>query len=552
MAQRVVFNGRLFTEPTSQARVIGGVNNAASPLSFGNICIIDTVTPPVGEEYGFGRGAMTGTVGNQFDDFVYEIDSPQTFRKAVKGGKLWDLAEYLWNPANGQQGASKVFYIRAADTVAGSKTLTMNDGKTWIFTTKEEGVVVNGVLSGSDLSKGYAITLETGVIDPTKVLFKFWRGTYKGQDANGFEYDAQTAAQAAQNPELVIKSPELTAATAAAEFIAWAAQDETFQEWFVFTGTAQSSGTGAIDTTAITGDVALLAGFQLVAGGTESYSSDAIDHVLSTISELDNSIFLALEDGANAAGTNNLKILSHIVNEADFRKHIIIGGGYGSTNFSAQSLTSAATLDSELAVVCHGGFTVPYALNLAIPVPKTAVYKAALVAGRLAGQEPQIPLTYKKLRVGTEVHQLNKTERVNALDGGVLHVKKHRVLGWVVNQGINSLQRNNYMINSDGTSPEISIERIKAQLSREIAQNAEIEFIGGNLYTASAKVIEEFVKSYLASKLVVIGRNDGLIVWFGNVKAIRTGTTWNITYDFQANSPINKVFSTGTIIDGKV
>jgi hypothetical protein len=557
MAQRVVFNGRVYVEPTSQGRVVGGVNNAAAPLSFGNICLIDTgatTTTGLGAGYGYGKGALDSSGnGRQINDMVYRFDDPHSMREAVKGGIIWDLVQYLFNPSNGAQGASTVFLIRAAQTAAAGDTLTMNDGKTWIFTTKEEGTVCNGVEVSSQLSKGYAVQLTMGVVDPTKVMFKFFRGIYKGQDFAGFEFDGQTAAEASLTPQLVCQSTELTAASAAAEFTAWAATNEDFQRLFTWSGTSQSTGTGVIDTTATTGDVALLAGNNLFAGGTESYSSAAMDHVLASIPELDNSIFLAAEEGLNAAGTNNIKILSHVTSESDFKKHVVIGGGASSTNFAtgstASSIDSAATLNSELAILAHGGFTIPYSLNKTIDVPKFPIYKAAMVAGLMAGKEPQTPLTYKNLRVGKEAHQMTKTERIAALEGGVLHMKKHNRLGWIINQGINTLQANDYMINNDGTSPEISISRIKEQLNREISQSASMTFIGGNLYNASGGVIVEFVKSYLAGKLMVAGQQDGMIYWFGNVTAIRSGSTWNVSYDFQANSPINKIFTTGTILD---
>ena len=42
-----------------------------------------------------------------------------------------------------------------------------------------------------------------------------------------------------------------------------------------------------------------------------------------------------------------------------------------------------------------------------------------------------------------------------------------------MNQAINTLQINDFLINQDGSSPEISIERIEAQLNREISANSE-------------------------------------------------------------------------------
>lgn len=561
MAQRVVFDGRIHTEPTSQARVVGGVNNAAAALSFGNICIIDN---GIGAAFGYGKGARTAAgVGRQENDFVYEFDSPQSLRAAVKGGVVWDLVERLFNPASGQQGASKVFLIRAADTDPAAVTMTMADAKTWIFTTKEEGLVCNGANTGATeykLKKGYAVSLHAGVQDAAKFIFKFWRGTYRGADSNGYLFDGRTEAEAAEYPELLTQSPEIPAANSDVTFRAWAETDVTFQQLFVWSGTSETV-TGAALAAA---DIVSYAenhsgGNGLFAGATETYANSAtLDHVLDTIKELDNSIFLALEPWTYAAGaidTDTALILSHIVNEADFEKHLIIGAGDTPLNFATGATNStidgAGVINNELAVVVHGGFEIPYILNPEILVTKSAMYKAAMVAGLMSGLEPQTPLTYKRLRVGNELHQMTKNERVLALEAGVLHMKKNRTLGWVINQGVNSLQTNDYMINNDGSSPEISIVRIKTQLNREIAQAAEVQFIGGNLFTASKTIIEEFVKSTLDNKMMT-STDDGMLVWYGNVKAVRSGTTWNITYDFQANSPINKIFTTGTILDGNI
>lgn len=538
MGQKTVFNGKVYTEPTSRARIIGGVQNAGAPSSFGNIVIIDT---GAGASFGGGVGVLDGSSNvRKLDEIQNDFLSAADFKEFVKGGILWDLADYFYNPATNGPGASQVTFLKAAQTEPAQSSETFTNTFDLVLNTKrDEGLVANGVLDTTDLRSGYAWTITAGVVDSAKFIFKFWLGQYRGVDADGLLFDGLTASEAAASPMLVAQSAEVSTL---AELIAWAAQDENFTEFFEFDATSATTGT------IVAADLTLLAGYNLFSGGTETYSGTALDELLELIKELDATIFLALENDTNAAGTNNLKILGHITNDSEFKKFVVIGGGNASSGFST-SKTAAGTLNSRYAILCHSGIEIPYILNPQIMQKKSSIYMAALVAGRMAGLEPQVPLTYKSLRITKLQDTLSEIERVDAINNGVLHVRTVPQLGFVVNQGINTLQTNNFLINPDGSSPEISIERIEAQLNREIQENARVLFIGGNLFSVTAQDLVSFTKKYLNSKLAIPGVADGLIVDYGNIKAVRTGSTYYVTYDFQANSPINKVFTTGTIID---
>jgi len=258
--------------------------------------------------------------------------------------------------------------------------------------------------------------------------------------------------------------------------------------------------------------------------------------------------FLCDEFNASAAGTNNLKIHSFVTGESEFKKFLIIGGSDNATNLVAQSKTPAATYDSRYAVIVHGGTEVPYELNPELLISKPSIYKAAQVVGRLSGLQPQESITWKDLFITKEQHVLTKNERVDLLQSGVLHTK---AVGpsIVVNQGVNTKQDNTYLISVDGSSHEISIERISAQLNRTLQEGAAKLFIGSTLSTVQEADLVEYTESVLKKNLAIPGIQDGLIVFYGNISATLTGSTWNVEYDFQANSPINKVFHTGTIID---
>jgi hypothetical protein len=539
MGQKTIFDGKIWTEPTAQAKIIGGVGNSGSPSSFGNICIIDT---GIGAGFGGGKGVLdSGSNPRSLDDHITEFNSSAEMKQFVKGGILYDLADYLYNPSTHGAGASKVFLLKAAKTTIAQS----NSGATWAnaftteFNTKEEGVFANTVLNATNLESGYSWKLKAGIVDPAKFIFEFYVGQYRGQDANSLEFGGITAANAALSPRLVAESIEVADV---AELIAWGATNGEFTELFAFGGAMAA--TGVI----LPADLVTFAGFQSFTGGTDVYGGTALDDILAQIKELDNSIFLSMENDASAAGVNNLKILGHIQNDAEFKKFLIIGGGNDSAGF-ATSKTAAATLNSRYATLCHSGLEVQYILNLQVLQQKSSIYMAALVAGRMAGVEPQVPLTYKSLRISKLKHVLTESQRVDAIDSGVLHVRTVPQLGFVVNQSINSLQLNDFLINPDGSSPEISVERIEAQLNREISANSRVLFIGANLFTLTGSDLISFTTAYLNSQLAIAGVQDGLIVDFGNVKAVRVGSVWNVTYDFQANTPINKIFHTGTIVD---
>lgn len=538
MGQDVLFDGRLHTEPTSKGKIIGGNQNRGSAQSFGNIAIIDTGK---GAGFGGGVGAVDSSAADrQLQDFGVEFNSPQEMKQFVKGGFLYDIADYLYAPSNSSLGASKVFLLRAAQTKQATLSSTFTAAFDLVLNTKEEGLVTNGVLVSTKLSKGYAWTITSGVVDTAKFVFNFYRGSYRGVDSAGNLYDGISAADAAENPILITKSIEVANLS---ELIAWGNANADFLAYFEFDATSDSAGVFE------TADKTLLAGFNIFAGATETYDAGALDNVLAQIGELDNSFFLSMDAGADAAGVNNVKILAHINNESEFKKFLIIGGGDVGTTFESQSLANAVTLNSRYSTVVHGGIFEPYILNSAIEIKKSAIYKAAMYVGRSAGLLPQQPLTYKDLRIRREQHVLTEAERVKAINSGVVATRSVPTLGNVVNQSINTLQMNDNLLNPDGSSPEFSVERIEAQLNREISNGAKVLFIGGNLATVSGTTIVSYGIGYLQNQIAEAGISDGMLIEFWNVKAVRQGTTWFLTYDFQANTPINKIFSTGTIID---
>lgn len=541
MAETVFFDNKVFVEPSTSARTIGGVRNSGAPLDYGKVCIIDT---GIGANYGGGKSSHgSGGVKLNLDDYKNTVTSSAEMKRLVKGGVLWDLADYLFRPSNSANGPREVYIIHARTATVATQTITVAATGTLVINTKETGLQANGVTGLlTQMIKGYGFTLTAGVIDPTKYIVEFYVGTYPGViSGTSLTYGGITQVQAELNRRLIVKSAEVNGLT---ELVAWSETSPEFQEYFTM-GTLTDNGTTGLFAV---GDLTTYGGLDTVfSGATETYNATDLDDVLDDIVELDNTFFLADKFNADASGTNNAKILSFINTNADFKKFLVIGGSDNSTNMATQSIAPAVALNSRYAVVVHGGQEVPYELNPSLMVTKPSIYKAAQVVGRLSGLQPQESITWKDLRITKEIHVLTKNERVQLLQSGVLHTKN--VNGrFLVNQGVNTKQDNNYLISVDGSSHEISIERISAQLNRTLQEGAR-QFIGGNLSTVQEADVIEYAESVLLKNKAIPGERDGLIVGFGNIRATRVGSTWNVNYDYQANSPINKVFSTGTIID---
>lgn len=542
MAEQILFDNKLVTEPGSAAKTVGGVQNAGAPLDFGKVCIIDTGLAAV---YGGGKSShdIAGIKLNK-TEYINVVNSAREMRELVKGGTLWDLASYLWNPAIGGNGPSEVFIIHARRGAPATDSIVPIATATMVIDTIETGLNTNGSIgSVTELIKGYGWKLTAGDIDPTKFIVEFYVGTFRGVIGSTVQlYGGVSEIQAEAAPILVAKSAEVTGLN---ELETWANGDVEFQKFFTIVSNDDNGVTGLF----AAGDITAFGSLDnLFAGATETYNSTDFDDVLDDIVDLDNTFFLCDEFNANAAGVNNVKIHAFVTGQAEFKKFLIIGGSDTATNLTTQSKTPAATFDSRYSIIVHGGTEVPYELNPELFIPKPSIYKAAQVVGRLSGLQPQESVTWKDLFIIKEQHVLTKNERVDLLQNGVLHTK---ILGdsIVVNQGINTKQDNLFLISTDGSSHEISIERISAQLNRTIQEGSAVLFVGQNLSTVQEADLIDYTESTLARNLAIPGIQDGLILSFSNITATLVGSTWEVEFDFQANSPINKIFHTGTIID---
>lgn len=547
MATSYNFDGSIVKLPSVRSVVKSGQVNPTLDLSYGSLLVIDTGR--LGASWGGGAG-ISGTLETG-KDTLYEFDSLTDFRNHVKGGLWWKLAKPLFIPSNvGINGISKIIYIRAAATVPAELTYTFTgdgngsesvvNGGTITLQVRDEGLIGNGSLNSDDeLQKGYAGKMFAGVNDTSKFILKFYRGTFRGTDStNNTTYDNISAADT--EPEFLVQSPEFSDFQ---EFIDWAKDDFTFNTYFKVK-TSSTNGDGTVDNY----DLLDNDEYKLASGGTETYSSTHLETVLDAIKEIDYSFILADDYGSNAQSANNFKIYNHVVNDSKFKPELYIAGGDAVGDF-AQSKLDAAFYDKDTVTVVHGAPKIASRTgNGFFTYP--SIYKAAICLGREAGKEPQIPLTFKDIAIDGEQHPLTDKEAVQALDAGLL-VSRLQGGRFEIIKGVNSLQKNKFLVNDDGSTHSKQIKRITRQLNKEIIVNAENQLLrdedGVNRNTLSALDVKKWLQRYLKRKIAT-PQSDNLILDFQNITVTRQGDAYRVNYEFTPNSEINFIFVEGLII----
>lgn len=403
------------------------------------------------------------------------------------------------------------------------------------------------------LSKGFAGLMKAGpnanLVTPDKFVIEFWAGNYRGLDSlNTFPWDGVSAESSIE--ETLVISDEFSNIK---EFIDWAKQSSRFNEWFELTASTVV-GSGLVNNADLVANI----DYNLAAGGTETYSAANLKTALDVIKELDYTFCLADNWGVNlttgAKSANNLKILDHILTTARFQKYMVVAGGYDENQFNTTtgSVGVAEFYNQSRVIVIHGGVKFVKNDNSGF-LNFDSIYKAAAVLGRICGLEPQVPVTFKNISFDADIHEMTDNERVLALKKGVLHTKYDSDLqAFIVNQGITSTQKNKFLVNEDGSSHEVSIERIAAQLNKEIEVNAKIQLLGQqngvNRATLSPEVVKNWLKGYLTGKTAT-DTKDNLITYFQNVTVKVEGDSYFINYEFEPNFPVNKLFFTGLMID---
>lgn len=538
MATTIIVNGKTIKRPGVYALTKSGIKYPPQNLPYGNICIIDNGP---GATFAGGSG-VNGTLTEGVDS-VYELPTIQQYRDFMKGGALWDLGEALFKPSKSNlPGVSKVYFIKAATTLNAEIELEFTNGAV-TFQTLDEGVGANGALTSGVLTKGYACKFVESTINAGKYVVQFYHGTFTGTDPlNNLPYDGIALENSL--PTIFLSSVECESVQ---DLIDWCLNSNEFKAAFKLKSGYTATGDF------VAGDVTALAGYTLAAGGTETYDNAGFDAALEAIKDLDNTFFLSLDYGTNSTSLSNEKILDFINNESKYEKFLVIPGGYDKNTFAGASNTSEATAkyyDTDKVIVVHGGYKKTSRGGFLL---KSQLHKAALVLGRTCGLPPQTPITFKSLNIDGEVHKLSDSEKEFALDFGILTTHLDSELGYhVIQQGINSLQQNNYLVNEDGTSHDIAVKRITAQLNKEICVQGKKVFFGKNEGPNRNTVTEEDIKAWLEGFLqgkTASTLEDNLIIRFGNINVVVQADNYFVSYEFVPNYPISKIVFTGIILE---
>jgi len=547
MSTKFNFNGKIVTIPGVRSTIKSGQKNPPLDLDFGTTLIIDTGS---GAGYGGGSG-IDGTLESGKGS-IYILSDTEEMKSHTKGG-VWNLlADPLFSPAGaGVDGVSKVLYVRAATTVPaelsysftgdGDGSESVVNGGDFTLQMRDEGLVGNGVLFNGELSTGVAALMEAGEVDATKFVLKFYKGTYTGLDQNGTPFNGITQADAL--PQLILTTPEFNDMT---ELFTWMEGDYVFNTHFKLKSNTVA-GDGSVDDYDLAGNL----NYNLATGGTEVYSTANLTKVLDEIADVNISFIFADDWGdSDAQSANNFKILTHIVDNSVFKPELYIAAGSDIGGFEFSKAT-ALFYDNDHVTVVHGGVKIASrSVGTGFKV-YDSYYKAAALLGREAGLEPQVPLTFKNIKIDGEVHTLNDKEVVAALDAGLL-VSRLEGPSFDIVKGVNSLQKNDFLINDDGTIHSKQIKRITRQLNKEIIVNAKAQLLkdpnGVNRNTLSELDVKTWIEGYLLRK-IASPSSDNLILGFQDITVEREQDAYCVTYKFTPNSEISFLFFTGFTVN---
>lgn len=544
MATKIIIKGKVVKRPGVYALTKSGITNPPLNLPYGHICIIDDGSLNTADTIQAGGAGVLGEF-SQGTDSVYEINSHEEFLGFVKGGALWSIADALYQPAKKRSigGVSKVYYVRAAKTTAGTISYTFENGSV-AFAALDEGLGGNGELLAGKLVKGYGCKITAGINDSAKYMISFYHGSFKGIDPlNNIPYD-KSITKGDADGVLLFTSPEISTVQ---ELIDWCNSSNDFKSLFKL---KSSTASGAF----VADDITDNAGYKIATGGTSTFDTEAMNAALDAVKGKSHTFYLATSYGNNATNANNEAIIHAIENDLKYDRIMVVGGGLDSSTFkgagTGTSETIAKYFDSDRVIVVHGGYKKTHRSDFLI---QSQFHKAALILGRMCGLPPQTPLTSKMMNIDGEVHKLSDAEQEFALDNGILVTAYDDELNaFTILQGVNSLQNNDYLVNDDGTSHDIAVVRIAAQLNREIIINGKRKFFGQeegpNRNTVSSEDIHAWLEGFL-QKRTASTLSDNLIVRFEGINVSVKEDNYFINYGFVPNYPISKMVFTGVMLE---
>lgn len=408
------------------------------------------------------------------------------------------------------------------------------------FNYNTTGTAVGGVNRVKDgvtapiLEKGFAMKVLPSKKGVNFSEVSFYKSTFTGLAPDGISYNEITAEQA--TPKLIAT----TTVSTLQELIAWAKKDKGFNSYFQLV-----DNTGGNDVAIPSTDDNWIG----ATGGTENYDVNLMDTILQYINDTNIEFIVTTESFANSLSVFNQPVIDWVNRDSRFIRQLFITGGNNLNDFDG-SLALCQELDSDVVNVVHGAYKSTSQLS-----PDGFRYwdadgKLFLMLGRLGGLEPQNSLTFKSINIAKEVHPLTEDEKIQALDSGLLvsYFNTDRSL-FIVLQGVNTLQNNEFFFNEDGTTFSIQVKRIDAQVNKTLVIESNIKLLGkeegANKKNLNSATVSEFTKAQL-DFLTATETQDNLILGYRSVEVSFDQDNFFVTYEFEPNSEITKGFFTGT------
>jgi hypothetical protein len=493
-----------------------------------------------------GVWANGNTVGEERAEWVFEVESSGAvgdIHEISINSLSWEVANISNVPINEIAGllahsinidtpthgysaktiSNKVVVTAPLNTGALANTYSYN----YIATGTASGTsyLKKSGVSGLYLSKGFAV--KTKVVSHGVYKTQFYKSTYAGYDnSNNTEYEYSVENSV---PLLIAESKNYTSLQG---LISWAKKNTNFQQYFELVDDTEGVdgvfGFGTIPN----------GGFLVSEGGTENYDLSLLDSILENINRTDCEFILTTEGFSNALSPSNIKINNWVRNESRYlRQHIVAGGTFLGEWDTTKEISQ--DYDNDVTQVVFGGFSI-----------KKNTYDSQSMAfiytGRMGGILPENPTTRKTIGVDKLVSNLTDKQLEEALEFGVIVMEYNLdAKAIVVLQGVNTLQDNDVLANEDGSTFSVQLKRLDAYVNKYLMVSANKKLLlneqGANKRNLNVAVLKKFAENELADLVL-----DNKILSYRNVLASIDQDNAFITYEFEANTEITKIFITGT------
>jgi hypothetical protein len=588
MATKITIGNKTTAIPGVYAQIKSGIVNPSTPLDFGNVVIIDDGT--FASDNYIACNGVNGANKSGLDS-VIEITDPALITSQIWDSELVPVLKSLFKPTRrqGSNGTNKVYYLQAATTVAATAAFPFVKG-TLTLKSKFEGVSLNGYLvtktydvlfgggaygnglglenladaTSTELSKGLAVRLENGRAYGYSLAF--YRGVHdKMADPlnQGYGFNETALPDPTLNvlpgtynvlpPTLLFRSPDFKRLS---ELNRWLTKSPDFRKWFSVTSFPFDPNDDAVTNADITTNQTALIPYKVFAGGTTTFGAQDFTDALTAAKSLDNTFFLSLKSGDDADGINNTAVFNLLTSdELKWDKYQFVPG-YGDSDSFLGDVDTTEYLtkyyNNQHVIVTHGLAKVA---NTQYPDGYrniSVLEKTAKLLGRVAGLPPQTPLTFKDIAIDAEIHKLTEPEKEAGIAAGILMTAYNSELSsFVVVAGINTLGNNDFLVNTDASSYDIAVERIKSQLNKELIYFSTQAFFGtdkgANRGTVTPEDIGTWLKSFLNQR-TASDNKDNLIIRQGAITVTVDQDNYFVTYEFVPNYPINKIVFTGIML----